>query len=241
MEGLSQEFKRVRKGDLCIMLLSISAAILVITLIILTGLEKDNKIVDIMMSNGITYQSEISRIMSLSYQFGNLFLRAAIIILESILIATLLVDEFASKTIIQLFSLHISRGKIIMNKILAITSITILVHFLLQILFVGGLMFVEKTNGLTTIFTPNFFFKTFADILLISIIGLIPVVFGMIKYSKIAAILTGVFLAAILCSLNPGSLRDSFINNTMILAIVAFIVVDVVLIFFRAKINKEVE
>lgn len=241
MNVLKQEISRVKKMDLIIILSSISCFILLITLIILTGLDKDNKMLDIMMSNGINYENKISRLISLSYQFGNLFLRAAIVILESILISRILIDEFANNTITQLFSLHVSRGRIIINKILAIGFISVIVHFILQIILIGSLMGIEKVNNLNTVFTFNLLVKTLIDCFLISIIALLPLVFGMIKYSKIATVLSGVFLAAILCSLNPGSLKDSFINNSFILLILTFIVFNIIMIFMRAKINKDLE
>ena len=55
------------------------------------------------------------------------------------------------------------------------------------------------------------------------LIGLIPFVLGMIKYSTPITMLSGLGLAALLSNVTPGSLTNNFVDNVFFLVFASFI------------------
>ena len=136
---------------------------------------------------------------------------------------TIIIDEFKRRTIFQLFSYPISKIKLLWGKVLSVILISFITHFTAHIviqLFIKFMAFLTGENYIPlTNYLMNLLGITFGTVL----IGLIPFVLGMIKYSTPITILSGLGLAALLSNATPGSLTHNFVDNVFFLIIASVI------------------
>ena len=155
--------------------------------------------------------------------FSSLFTKAAFLIFESYLLSSIIIDEFKRRTILQLFVYPISKMKLLWGKMLSVVLLSFITHFTAHIViqlfiklmaFLTGENYIPLTNHLI-----NLVGITFGTVL----IGLIPFVLGMIKYSTPITMLSGLGLAALLSNVTPGSLMNNFVDNVFFLVFASFI------------------
>ena len=196
-----------------------------ITGIIIMGLGTDNKLGEFVGQSindyrGTSQWEGWAIAMSL---FSSLFTKVAFLIFESYLLSIIIIDEFKRRTIFQLFSYPISKIKLLWGKVLSVILISFIAHFTAHIviqLFIKLMAFLTGENYIPfTNYLINLVGITFGTVL----IGLIPFVLGMIKYSTPITILSGLGLAALLSNATPGTLKHNFVDNVFFLIITSVI------------------
>ena len=196
-----------------------------ITGIIIIGLGTDNKLGEFVGQSINDYRGTSQWegwVIAMSL-FSSLFTKAAFLIFESYLLSIIIIDEFKRRTIFQLFSYPISKIKLLWGKVLSVILISFIAHFTAHIviqLFIKLMAFLTGENYISsTNYLINLVGITFGTVL----IGLIPFVLGMIKYSTPITILSGLGLAALLSNATPGTLTHNFVDNVFFLIIASII------------------
>ena len=196
-----------------------------ITGIIIMGLGTDNKLGEFVGQSINDYRGTSQWegwVIAMSL-FSSLFTKAAFLIFESYLLSIIIIDEFKRRTIFQLFSYPISKIKLLWGKVLSVILISFIAHFTAHIfiqLFIKLMAFLTGENYIPfTNYLINLVGITFGTVL----IGLIPFVLGMIKYSTPITILSGLGLAALLSNATPGTLTHNFVDNVFFLIIASII------------------
>ena len=196
-----------------------------ITGIIIMGLGTDNKLGEFVGQSINDYRGTSQWegwVIAMSL-FSSLFTKAAFLIFESYLLSIIIIDEFKRRTIFQLFSYPISKIKLLWGKVLSVILISFIAHFTAHIviqLFIKIMAFLIGENYIPfTNYLINLVGITFGTVL----IGLIPFVLGMIKYSTPITILSGLGLAALLSNATPGTLTHNFVDNVFFLIIASII------------------
>lgn len=196
-----------------------------ITGIIIIGLGTDNKLGEFVGQSINDYRGTSQWegwVIAMSL-FSSLFTKAAFLIFESYLLSIIIIDEFKRRTIFQLFSYPISKIKLLWGKVLSVILISFIAHFTAHIviqLFIKLMAFLTGENYIPfTNYLINLVGITFGIVL----IGLIPFVLGMIKYSTPITILSGLGLAALLSNATPGTLTHNFVDNVFFLIIASII------------------
>lgn len=219
------ELNKVSKSKLFFAWLGTILIILGITGIIIMGLGTDNKLGDFVgqSASNIKITDKWGSWAIATSLFASLFTKAAFLIFESYLLSTIIIDEFKRRTIFQLFSYPVSKIKLLWGKVLSVILISFITHFTAHIviqLFIKLMAFLTGENYIPfTNYLINLVGITFGTVL----IGLIPFVLGMIKYSTPITILSGLGLAALLSNATPGTLMHNFVDNIFFLIIASVI------------------
>ena len=219
------ELNKVSKSKLFLAWLCTIFIVLGITAIIIMGLGTDNKLGEFagQDSNVIRITGKWEDWAIVASLFSSLFTKSAFLIFESYLLSTIIIDEFKHRTIFQLFSYPISKIKLLWGKVLAVILISFIVHFtahlVIQLLIKLVAILTESNYISVANQLINLAGITFATVL----IGLLPLVLGMIKYSTAITMLTGLGLAALLSNVSPGSLSNNIADNLFFLIFASFI------------------
>lgn len=134
--------------------------------------------------------------------------RMVFIIFAAVLIAKLVIEEYKNRTILLLFSYPINRKKIIASKLL-ITAVLTCITILFSNIFVAGAVFIinDYVPVLSVSVTMSEFMKEVIKMVPFAIsaagMSLIPLYFGMRKYSVPATILSSFLVVIVACSANP--------------------------------------
>ncbi|MGE7623875.1 ABC transporter permease [Viridibacillus sp. NPDC096237] len=134
--------------------------------------------------------------------------RATFIVFAAVLIAKIVIEEYKNKTILIMFSYPVNRKKMIASKLL-ITSALTFITMLLTNIIVGGLFtiindyyhFVPFSITASQYFTEVF--KMIPYSMASTGISLIPLYFGMRKFSVPTTIFSSLLVVMIACSTNP--------------------------------------
>ena len=219
------ELNKVSKSKLFLAWLCTIFIVLGITAIIIMGLGTDNKLGEFtgQDSNVIRITGKWEGWAIVASLFSSLFTKAAFLIFESYLLSSIIIDEFKRRTIFQLFSYPISKIKLLWGKVLAVILISFIVdftaHLVIQLLIKLVAILTESNYISVANQLINLAGITFATVL----IGLLPLVLGMIKYSTAITMLTGLGLAALLSNVSPGSLSNNIADNLFFLIFASFI------------------
>lgn len=145
------------------------------------------------------------------------FVRGVFIVFASVMLVRFVINEYKSKSITVLFMYPIHRKKIIAAKLLLIMlfifSCIILANILISILFyVANYFFPIVGKPLTIDVVQKSLIKVVMNAFTASCMSLIPLYFGMRKYSGSATIITSLLVVAIVCNNTNGfSLNDIII------------------------------
>ena len=219
------ELNKVSKSKLCLAWLCTILIVLGITAIIIMGLGTDNKLGEFVgqSTNNIRITSKWEGWAIVASLFSSLFTKAAFLIFESYLLSTIIIDELKRRTIFQLFSYPVSKIKLLWGKVLTVILISFIAHFsahlVIQLLIKLVAILTESNYISVANQLINLAGITFATVL----IGLLPLVLGMIKYSTAITMLTGLGLAALLSNVSPGSLSNNIADNLFFLIFASFI------------------
>ncbi|MTI68550.1 MAG: ABC transporter permease [Firmicutes bacterium] len=162
------------------------------------------------------------------------FIRAIInvtfIVFSGVLISSLIIGEFKSKTVNVLFSYPISRQKLILAKLLIVIMFTFISIIFSNIIIVLGVSLIQKLYPVLQI---NLFLKMFiynfsgviTSAIFTSIMSIIPLYFGLRKKSVSTTIVTSILLATITNSSGGAISLSSIVIIPIVLSILGVILI----------------
>ena len=219
------EINKVSKSKL---LLAWFVTILIVsgvTGIIIMGLGTDNKLGEFVgqSSNNFRIADKWGNWAIATSLFSALFTKAAFLIFEAYLLSIIFIDEFKQRTIFQLFSYPISKIKLLWGKVISVILISFIAHFTAHLviqLLIKLVAVLTESNYIPVVNQLiNLIGISFGTVL----IGVLPFVIGMIKYSTPITMLSGLGLAALLSNATPGSLTNNFVDSSLFLIFASFI------------------
>ena len=219
------EINKVSKSKL---LLAWFVTILIVsgvTGIIIMGLGTDNKLGEFVgqSSNNFRIADKWGNWAIATSLFSALFTKAAFLIFEAYLLSLIFIDEFKQRTIFQLFSYPISKIKLLWGKVISVILISFIAHFTAHLviqLLIKLVAVLTESNYIPVVNQLiNLIGISFGTVL----IGVLPFVIGMIKYSTPITMLSGLGLAALLSNATPGSLTNNFVDSSLFLIFASFI------------------
>ena len=219
------EINKVSKSRLFLAWFVTISIVLGVTGIIIMGLGTDNKLGEFVgqSSNNFRIADQWGNWAIATSLFSALFTKAAFLIFEAYLLSTIFIDEFKQRTIFQLFSYPISKIKLLWGKVITVIVISFIAHFTAHLviqLLIKLVAVLTESNYIPVVNQLiNLIGITFGTVL----IGVLPFVIGMIKYSTPITMLSGLGLAALLSNATPGSLTNNFVNNLLFLIFASFI------------------
>ena len=219
------EINKVSKSKLFLAWFATILIVLGVTGIIIMGLGTDNKLGEFVGqgSNNFRIADKWGNWAIASSLFSSLFTKAAFLIFEAYLLSTIFIDEFKQRTIFQLFSYPISKIKLLWGKIISVILISFIAHFTAHLviqLLIRLVAVLTESNYIPVVNQLiNLVGISFGTVL----IGILPFVIGMIKYSTPITMLSGLGLAALLSNATPGGLTNNFVNNSLFLIFASFI------------------
>lgn len=155
--------------------------------------------------------------------------RATFIVFAGVLIAKLVIEEYKNKTILLMFSYPFNRKKIIASKLL-ITAMLTFITIVLSNIFVVGVFFILN-NYLLVIpntITINDLIQEGIKLIPFAIAAagtsLIPLYFGMRKYSVPTTILSSLIVVMIACQSQPEFSLGTFLPLQLALAVIGIII-----------------
>ncbi len=224
------EINKVSKSKLFLAWFATILIVLGVTGIIIMGLGTDNKLGEFVgqSSNNFRIADKWGNWAIATSLFSALFTKAAFLIFEAYLLSTIFIDEFKQRTIFQLFSYPISKIKLLWGKVISVIVISFIAHFTAHLviqLLIKLIAVLTESNYIPVVNQLiNLVGTTFGTVL----IGVLPFVIGMIKYSTPITMLSGLGLAALLSNATPGSLTNNFVDNSLFLIFASFISIIIV-------------
>ena len=219
------EINKVSKSKLFLAWFATILIVLGVTGIIIMGLGTDNKLGEFVgqSSNNFRIADKWGNWAIATSLFSALFTKAAFLIFEAYLLTTIFIDEFKQRTIFQLFSYPISKIKLLWGKVISVIVISFIAHFTAHLviqLLIKLVAVLTESNYIPVVNQLiNLIGISFGTVL----IGVLPFVIGMIKYSTPITMLSGLGLAALLSNATPGSLTNNFVDNSLFLIFASFI------------------
>ena len=219
------EINKVSKSKLFLTWFATILIVLGVTGIIIMGLGTDNKLGEFVGqgSNNFRIADKWENWAIATSLFSSLFTKAAFLIFEAYLLSIIFIDEFKQRTIFQLFSYPISKIKLLWGKVISVILISFIAHFTAHLviqLLIKLVAVLTESNYIPVVNQLiNLIGISFGTVL----IGVLPFVIGMIKYSTPITMLSGLGLAALLSNATPGSLTNNFVNNSLFLIFASFI------------------
>ena len=219
------EINKVSKSKLFLAWFATVLIVLGVTGIIIMGLGTDNKLGEFVGqgSNNFRITDKWENWAIATSLFSALFTKAAFLIFEAYLLSLIFIDEFKQRTIFQLFSYPISKIKLLWGKVISVILISFIAHFTAHLviqLLIKLVAVLTESNYIPVVNQLiNLIGISFGTVL----IGVLPFVIGMIKYSTPITMLSGLGLAALLSNATPGSLTNNFVDNSLFLIFASFI------------------
>ena len=219
------EINKVSKSKLFLAWFATILIVLGVTGIIIMGLGTDNKLGEFVgqSSNNFRIADKWGNWAIATSLFSALFTKAAFLIFEAYLLSTIFIDEFKQRTIFQLFSYPISKIKLLWGKVISVIVISFIAHFTAHLviqLLIKLVAVLTESNYIPVVNQLiNLIGISFGTVL----IGILPFVIGMIKYSTPITMLSGLGLAALLSNATPGSLTNNFVDSSLFLIFASFI------------------
>ena len=219
------EINKVSKSKLFLAWFATILIVLGVTGIIIMGLGTDNKLGEFVgqSSNNFRIADKWGNWAIATSLFSALFTKAAFLIFEAYLLTTIFIDEFKQRTIFQLFSYPISKIKLLWGKVISVIVISFIAHFTAHLVIQLLIKLVAVLTESNYIPVVNQLINLIGITFGIVLIGILPFVIGMIKYSTPITMLSGLGLAALLSNATLGSLTNNFVNNSLFLIFASFI------------------
>ncbi len=213
---LKNEMSKISKRKLFFIYLGTLTVVLIITGIVVMGLGTDGKILEFLSQNGLELNGVSDKWYGWEFVasiFSILFTKAAFLLFESYLISSIIIDEFKKKTINQLFSYPMSKTKIIWSKIIVVILISFICQFSAHLTIQLGIKIIAYFNNTQYFLIFNSFLNLFYTTLGIVFLGLLPYVFGMMKYSVVMTMLSSLMLCSLVSNSITVRLANSFTNS----------------------------
>ena len=219
------EINKISKSKLLLAWFVTILIVLGVTGIIIMGLGTDNKLGEFVgqSSNNFRITDKWGNWAIAASLFSSLFTKAAFLIFEAYLLSIIFIDEFKQRTIFQLFSYPISKIKLLWGKVISVILISFIAHFTAHLVIQLLIKLVAVLTESNYIPVVNQLINLIGITFGIVLIGVLPFVIGMIKYSTPITMLSGLGLAALLSNATPGSLTNNFVNNSLFLIFASFI------------------
>ncbi|MGG1400067.1 ABC transporter permease [Bacillus salipaludis] len=154
--------------------------------------------------------------------------RGVFIVFAGVLISKMIIQEFRNRTILIMFSYPINRKKILSAKLILIVWMTFIAMAISHIVVIFGFIGLNQIFHLTPAIslTSN---DVLAEIIIVimfslttSVAALIPLYFGMRKYSTPATIISSLLIVSVTCqSIGPNFSLASIIYIPLALALIA--------------------
>ncbi|WP_144568815.1 ABC transporter permease [Bacillus pseudomycoides] len=182
----------------------------------------------------VSYVSQIEGDVELGNPQGILLMASAMvrgtfIVFAGVLIAKLVIEEYENKTILLMFSYPINRKKIIASK-LVITAILTFITILLSNIFIVGVFFTVNSyilvipNTITIDELIQEGIKVVPFAVTAAGAGLIPLYFGMRKYSVPTTIVSSLIVVMIACQSQPEFSLATFLPLQLALAAIGIMI-----------------
>ena len=219
------EINKVSKSKLFLTWFATILIVLGVTGIIIMGLGMDNKLGEFVGqgSNNFKIADKWENWAIATSLFSSLFTKAAFLIFEAYLLSIIFIDEFKQKTIFQLFSYPISKIKLLWGKVISVILISFIAHFTAHLVIQLLIKLVAVLTESNYILVANQLINLAGITFGIVLIGVLPFVLGMIRYSTPITMLSGLGLAALLSNVTPGNLTNNFVDNSLFLIFTSLI------------------
>ncbi|MFD3448133.1 ABC transporter permease [Microbacteriaceae bacterium 4G12] len=153
------------------------------------------------------------------------FVRSTFMIFGAVLIAKFIIREFNEKTITVLFMYPVSRQKLMTAKLLIIMAFILSAIIVSDVITCSAIYVINLCvhvipGTITGSFVTKSFIKMFMNAISATGISLIPLFFGMRKYSVAATIVSAVILSAVVSSSNSGVSVNDIIAIPIMLALI---------------------
>lgn len=161
--------------------------------------------------------------------FIGAFVRGVFIVFAAVLIAKIIIEEFKNRTILVMFSYPINRKKILSAKLILIFCMTFIAMTISNIIVIIAFFGLNQIVHLTSVMnlTPADFLAAIVKLILFNLAtagaALVPLYFGMIKYSTPATIISSLLIVMVTSSsVGPNFSLASIIYIPLGLALIAF-------------------
>lgn len=140
------------------------------------------------------------------FMISGAFVRATFTIFAAVLISKMIIDEFKNRTILVLFSYPINRKRILRAKLILIFCVTFMAMAISNVVVISGFIGVNQIFHLTSAMslTIDDFLAGLLNLMMFSLAtagaALVPLYFGMRKYSTPATIISSLLIVMVMCS-----------------------------------------
>ncbi len=209
------EMKKMNIGSIILTFLYINAGI--IGVFLLFGIDEDAT-ADIL----VNYDSV--------FMLMEVFIVAAFVIYAAVLLSHMIIEEFRDKTISVLFMYPINRKKLLVAKVLIVSLLTFFFVILSNIIVFSSFAYFNTIfNYINEPITQGMVTERALRTLIIAFssagMALIPLLFGMRKYSVQATITSSILIIAVIfSSVNSSTNLYSFIATPISLGIIGFLI-----------------
>ncbi|MGP7816594.1 ABC transporter permease [Niallia sp. 01092] len=162
------------------------------------------------------------------FTISGAFVRGVFIVFAAVLISKMIIDEFKNRTILVTFSYPINRKKILSAKLILIFWMTFITMAISNIVVIIGFIGLNQLFHLTSVIslTLDDFFSEILNLMMFSLASagaaLVPLYFGMRKYSTPATIISSLVIVSVSCqSIGPNFSLASIIYIPLGLALIA--------------------
>lgn len=157
--------------------------------------------------------------------------RGIFIVFASVLISKMIIDEFKNRSILVMFSYPLNRKKILSAKLILIFWMTFITMAISNIVVVIGFIGLNQIFHLTSVMslTAIDFFAEMLKLIMFSLVtavaALVPLYFGMRKYSTPATIISSLVIVSATCqSAGSNFSLASIIYIPLVLAMIALVI-----------------
>lgn len=154
---------------------------------------------------------------------------AAFVIYASVLLSGMIIEEFKNKTISVLFMYPVSRKKLLLAKLIIISALTFFFVIASVVIVFYSFSIFNGMYAITPVALPNDLLAEYAVHLIVTAfacagLSLIPLFFGMMKYSVPVTIVSSILIVALLSSsVDPnGTNLFSFTIVPILLGVLGF-------------------
>jgi ABC-type transport system involved in multi-copper enzyme maturation permease subunit len=229
---MKNEMNKISKWKILLIWLGAIVVISGITGIIVAGLGTEGKITGIVIQNSRNLNDHGNKWAGwpiAASMFAVLFTKAVFLLFEAFLISSLLIDEFKNRTINQLFSYPIGKMKILWSKNTIIILLSIIAQYAAHLVIQLTIKWLSLMTGNYYELTVAFFMNLLSITLGTVLIGLLPFVFGMSRYSTVVTMLSSLAVAAVISNALPGTLEKNLMNSIPFLVVTS--VISIFLVF----------
>ncbi|PAV28683.1 hypothetical protein CIL05_15450 [Virgibacillus profundi] len=174
------------------------------------------------------------------FMISGILIRGTFTVFAAVLISKVIIDEFKNRTSLIMFSYPINRKKIMASKLLLIFSLTLVTMFFSTIIIIISFTGLNQFFHLTSILDlpNNYFVSEIISLMMFNLMAagasLVPLYFGMIKFSTPATIISSLIIVMVTSS-SIGS--DFSLANIFYIPLALSIVAVIIILLSIRNIN----